>query len=426
MERVLPSGASRSVRTLLAVALLTLQACATAPSARVPRPPSLASSIDELTSRPPFHRAFWSILIEEDDGRVLYSRNAGKLTIPASNRKLYSSVTIANCLGLDTRLATEIWRDGDAIIIRGDGDPSLGSWRYERTEDFVAVAEMLRARGITRVGDIIADVSAFDRITIPYGWKYGNLVSDYAAPVDAIAWGENELPNDRAVDNAALHALGAFRDALFSRGVEVGGAMVVNIEPRVWEERLYVLPSPFVGELLATVLQNSHNLYAEMLFKRSSNGTYEGSFALERAFLTAAPSLDGGAFRFADGSGLAPDNLLTPEANIRLLRWMNDPARRGYWWSVLAQPANNGTLRRRLVALEERVRGKTGTLNGVNALSGVIAMPDGRFRYFAAIVNHHTGASREAEAILDAIVALVADPRSGDADDLVDRRDDLQ
>lgn len=396
------------MRTLIAVAVLALQACATAPPAPHPRPPSLASSIDELTSRPPFHRAFWSILVEEDDGRVLYSRNAGKLTIPASNRKMYSSVTIANCLGLDTRLTTEIWREGDDVVIRGDGDPSLGSWRYERTEDFVAVAEMLRARGITRVGDIIADVSAFDRVTIPYGWKYGNLVSDYAAPVDAIAWGENELPNDRAVDNAALHALAAFRDALFSRGVEVGGAMVVNVEPRAWEERLMVLPSPFVGELLATVLQNSHNLYAEMLFKRSSNGTYEASFELERAFLTAEPSLDGGAFRFADGSGLAPDNLLTPEANIRLLRWMNEPVRRGYWWSVLARPATNGTLRRRLVTLEGRLAGKTGTLNGVNALSGIIAMPDGRYRYFAILANHHTATSSEALAIIDEIARRVA------------------
>jgi D-alanyl-D-alanine carboxypeptidase len=37
------------------------------------------------------------------------------------------------------------------------------------------------------------------------------------------------------------------------------------------------------------------------------------------------------------------------------------------------------------------MRGKTGTINGVNALSGIIAMPGGRFRYFSIMVNHHIG-----------------------------------
>src|SRR5688572_25301866 len=161
---------------------ILLAACASAPP---PPAPTLATSIDAAIDRRPFHHAFWSILIEEDDGRVLYSRNADKLTIPASNRKLFASAAIANCLGLDTQLQTEIWRDGDDLVIRGDGDPSLGSWRYERDTDFDRVAQTLRERGITQVRDVIADVSLFDRVTIPGSWKHGNLGADYAAPVDA-------------------------------------------------------------------------------------------------------------------------------------------------------------------------------------------------------------------------------------------------
>ncbi|HEX8620031.1 MAG TPA: D-alanyl-D-alanine carboxypeptidase, partial [Thermoanaerobaculia bacterium] len=142
----------------VAVSALLFTACAT-----TNKPPQAVHPIDALIDRAPFDRALWSILIEEEDGRVLYARNAGKLTIPASNRKLYSSAFIANCLGLDTQLRTEIWRDGDDLILRGDGDPSLGSWRYERDADFDRLAQELRARGITRVRDVIADVSLFDR-----------------------------------------------------------------------------------------------------------------------------------------------------------------------------------------------------------------------------------------------------------------------
>ena len=50
----------------------------------------------------------------------------------------------------------------------------------------IAAADLLVRRGVTRVRDVVADVSAFDRVTIPGSWKVGNLGSDYSAPVDAI------------------------------------------------------------------------------------------------------------------------------------------------------------------------------------------------------------------------------------------------
>ncbi|MDQ3283719.1 MAG: D-alanyl-D-alanine carboxypeptidase [Acidobacteriota bacterium] len=395
----------------IAVLALLVTACATAPQ---PPANSLASSIDALLDKPPLQHALWSILIEEEDGRVLYARNADRLTMPASNRKLFTAATVASCLGTDARLVTEVWRDGDNLVLRGDGDPSLGSWRYERDGDFDRLADTLRARGITRVADVIADVSLFDRNTIPGSWKHGNLGADYAAPVDALTWGESEIPVDRSVPDPALYAATTLRDVLTLRGITVTGVARVNMEPRVWQERIATLPSPFVGDLLRTVLKNSHNLYAEMLLKRlSANGaqpaTYENSFAIERAFLTSEPRVDAESFRFVDGSGLAPDDLLTCQSTIRVLRWMNDPSRRTFWWNVLAQPANEGTLRNRLRTLEERMRGKTGTIAGVNALSGILAMPDGRYRYFSIMINHHIADGSDATRVIDAIVQAASE-----------------
>src|ERR1051325_10947470 len=352
--------------------------------------------------------SLWFLLAEDDDGRVIASINADKRMIPASNRKLFASATVANCLGLDTQLHTEIRRDGDDLVIVGDGDPSLGSWRYERTEDFNHVADLLLQRRITQVHDVIADVSHFDRVTIPGSWKYGNLGSDYAAPVDAITWGESEIPTDRSVPDPGLHAANAMRDALFSRGIAVTGTTRVNTERRTWGgEKIADLPSPFVAQLLTTVLKNSHNLYAEMLLKRASDGKYATSLALKRAFATSEAHVRREDFSFVDGSGLSPDDLVTPRAIVAMLRCMNDPVRRGFWWSVLAQPGNEGTLRRRLVTLEQRMRGKTGTINGVNALSGIIAMPNGRYRYFSMASNHNINAD-EAVKVMDSLVEQLA------------------
>lgn len=384
------------MRRLLIVLLLA--GCATT----TPKPTTFDPQIPaEL------EHALWSVLIEEDDGTVLYAQNAGKLMIPASNRKLFAAATIASCLGIDTRLSTNVYRDGEDLVLRGDGDPSLGSWRYTREHDFDDLARTLRAQGISVVRDLVVDVSAFDRVTIPAAWKYGNLGSDYSAPVDAITWGENELPGDRAVAEPAMHAGHALREALELRGIGVANVRM-HTQPRSWGPPIASLPSPFIGELLRTVLKNSHNLYTEMLFKRASNGTYPASFDLERRTLTNEASVPPNTFRFADGSGLAPDNLVSARASVALLRWMNHPARRTFWWDTLAQPNNEGTLRRRMVALEQRVRGKTGTINSVNALSGIIAMPDGRFRYFSIAVNHHIADGDEVVKAIDRIVERAA------------------
>jgi D-alanyl-D-alanine carboxypeptidase/D-alanyl-D-alanine-endopeptidase (penicillin-binding protein 4) len=392
------------MKRLLPLLLLFTAACAS-----VPVPSSPWTGLDARTSEPPLQHALWSILVEEDDGTVLFARNADTMVMTASNRKMYVSATAIECLGATSQLHTEIWRDGEDLVVRGDGDPSLGSWRYERQDDFDAVAVSLQSKGVVRVRDVIADVSAFDRVTLPGGWKLGNIGSDYSASVDALAWGENEIPVDRAVENAALHAATQLREALVARGIEVTGIPRVHTEPRAWGEKVADLPSPFIGQLLGTVLKNSHNLYAEMLLKHLGGGTYEGGFARERAFLTAEPRLSNDTFRFADGSGLAPDNLMTSRAAIRLLRWMNDPVRRGYWWDTLVQPNQDGTLRRRLIPLEHRLRGKTGTINGVNALSGILTMPNGRFRYFSIVINHHTAENAKALDVLDSMVLRIAE-----------------
>lgn len=385
------------MRSLLIVLLLAATACTTmAPGPREP------------VTRKPFDQALWAIHVEDEDGSVVYSHNADKLMIPASNRKLFASATIATCLGPDTQLHTEIFRDGDDLVLKGDGDPSLGSWRYDREHDFDGLADVLRARDFTRVRDIVVDVSAFDRVTIPGGWKVGNLGSDYSAPVDAISWGENELPGDRATDNPALYAGTVLREVLEIRGISVAGVRV-QTERRAWSEKIADLPSPFVGQLLATVLKNSQNLYTEMLYKRASDGTYPSSFARERALLVDEVKAGAQSFRFVDASGLAPDDLVTARSSVQVLRWMNHPLRRGFWWATLAQPNEGGTLRNRLKPLADRLRGKTGTINGVNALSGIVTMPGGP-RYFSIMVNHHIGDSDEAVKIIDGLVTMLATP----------------
>src|SRR5438132_14189141 len=126
---------------------LVLTGCATLPPA-----------IDRAAAVPELRGAIWGIDVEDDSGRVLYARNAHTLLMPASNRKLFAAATAINCFGLDHRFATEVWLEGNNIVIRGTGDPSLGGrWAFDRDAVFAAFVDALRGRGIREVGDIIAD-----------------------------------------------------------------------------------------------------------------------------------------------------------------------------------------------------------------------------------------------------------------------------
>jgi serine-type D-Ala-D-Ala carboxypeptidase/endopeptidase (penicillin-binding protein 4) len=354
--------------------------------------------IDTLTAT----RAVWAIDVEDDSGRVVYGRNADKLMVPASNRKLFAAATAVDCFGFDHHFTTELWRDGDDLVLRGGGDPSFGGRYYASPGDaFAPMLAAVRARGITHVHDVVADVSLFDRTTIPPSWKVGNLPWSYSAPVDAIAYHENTI-EENAIGDPALHAARALRDLLVFDGVTVDGEVRIGTASG---ERIAAVDSPPISQLLTTALKNSQNLYAEMLFKNAGGGSYPSAIDTERRFVSTI-GIDPNDLRFVDGSGLSPDDLVTPTAMVKLLRWMNAPPRRGAWWLLLATPNQEGTLHHRLVELETRVRGKTGTLEGVSALSGIIAMPRGGYRYFSIIVDHNT--AEDVNKTIDEIVRVIS------------------
>jgi D-alanyl-D-alanine carboxypeptidase/D-alanyl-D-alanine-endopeptidase (penicillin-binding protein 4) len=451
------------LRRVLFLFVLLLVSCA---SAQIQPQPPLQQRIEAIIARPPLDAAIWGIDVVDDAGQTIYAHNERTLLTPASNRKLFAAATIASCEGLDGAIPTELWRDGDDIILAGGGDPSLGGrWAFDRDAVFGPFVDAVRSRGMAEVRNVIADVSLFDRVTIPGSWKVGNLGSDYAAPVDALAYNENVAgivadhcaapvvvtdppfvpatgsvvcgsgetfvrsdPNNAlwitgampehfqslvSISDPALYAAQALRDALRHAGIGVRGVAIVNFAPRMWQERLAVIESQPLWQLLSTVLKPSQNLYAEMLYKRLSAGgaepaSYEASEEIERRFLTTEAGIPGSDFRFVDGCGLSPDDLVTPRAIVTILRWMNDLPRRGVWSIMLARPGEEGTLRRRLLPLADRLHGKTGSINGVNALSGILDGPNGTHRYFSVILNHNTADSSEALHAIDAVVGEIA------------------
>jgi D-alanyl-D-alanine carboxypeptidase/D-alanyl-D-alanine-endopeptidase (penicillin-binding protein 4) len=133
-------------------------------------------------------------------GETIFARNAGKLMMPASNMKVVTLAAVAERLGWDYRFETRFVSDGAItdgtlggdLVIVGSGDPSMNE-RHDRADKILEdVAWQLREAGIRAIeGGIVADDRLFSGAEIGGGWSWDYLQAWYAAPINALAYGEN-------------------------------------------------------------------------------------------------------------------------------------------------------------------------------------------------------------------------------------------
>jgi serine-type D-Ala-D-Ala carboxypeptidase/endopeptidase (penicillin-binding protein 4) len=187
--------------------LLVLFACAAcAPLSGAPAPArddraSLRYTIDSLLAAPETRHARWGVLIVDPErGDTLYSRDAGKLLVPASNMKIVTSAVALDALGPDFRFATPVVARGDVragaldgdLLVIGRGDPTVSDHAAgDAMLPLRAMADSLWDRGIRRVrGRLLPFGDAFPDATVGYAWEYDDLTSSSGAPIDELLFNE--------------------------------------------------------------------------------------------------------------------------------------------------------------------------------------------------------------------------------------------
>lgn len=133
-------------------------------------------------------------------GRVVYSENALKAMVPASNLKVVTTAAALDLLGPDYRYVTEL-RGGNPdaqgvlrgdLYLRGSGDPSMGLPYVSPTAPWKFFVKHLKEKGIRTIeGDLVGDDSAFDREYLGQGWFDRYLLDSYAAPISALSLNSN-------------------------------------------------------------------------------------------------------------------------------------------------------------------------------------------------------------------------------------------
>lgn len=150
-----------------------------------------STAIETTINRPEFARSRWGILLQDlDSGCTIYSLDAEKYFIPASNAKLLTTAAALLELGANFRITTPIYAVGeppflDSLIIQGQGDPSLS------TSKLRDIVQQLQSLGIQRIEKLIIDDSYFADFQLNPTWEWLDVYSYYGASVNSLILNEN-------------------------------------------------------------------------------------------------------------------------------------------------------------------------------------------------------------------------------------------
>ncbi|HKH22766.1 MAG TPA: D-alanyl-D-alanine carboxypeptidase [Solirubrobacterales bacterium] len=310
--------------------------------------------------------------------RVLFARKARRPRILASNSKLFTTSTALARFQPDGRLHTTAWSadpitDGisQGLYLRGAGDPTLSTAGLNKLADRVRAAGVTSVQGALRYDDSFLD----DQTGIP---EHG-ITPERVGTLSALTI-DGGSPRDPAKTAAQR-----FADALRREGISIGNSVTPAVVP---PGALQVgdYGSPTMADLVQDTNVPSNNFFAEMLLK-DIGGQFgdSGSTAAGIAVVRGFAARQGARFNGENGSGLTRRNKASPASVVKLLDSMlevdedsppdaqaDQERQRDAWVRSLAVAGRSGTLARRMrgTAARGRCHAKTGTLNGVSALSG--------------------------------------------------------
>jgi D-alanyl-D-alanine carboxypeptidase/D-alanyl-D-alanine-endopeptidase (penicillin-binding protein 4) len=352
--------------------------------------------------------------------RTIAAHNPDSPLIGASTQKLLVAAAALSILGPDFTYQTKVVApaaptDGalDRIWLVGAGDPVLTTGDYaaflqsqgkskgDATTSLETLADAVVAKGVQRIpGGVVGDDSRYDGVRYLPSWKDTYRTDGEVGPLGALTVNDGFSmwsPNRKVpVDDPARNAATRFAELLRARGVQVGSTGVGAAPAGTVE--LAQVASPNLRAIVASMLASSDNLTAELLTKELGVHTAKvGSTAAGVAATTAklhelGVPIQAGSLK--DGSGLDRGNLVTCNELVATLALADRPELVTLF-DGLPIAGKNGTLFDQFLGtgLVGNFRGKTGSLDGVSGLTGVLDL--GRRVRFAFLDN---GAFTEAQA----------------------------
>jgi D-alanyl-D-alanine carboxypeptidase/D-alanyl-D-alanine-endopeptidase (penicillin-binding protein 4) len=346
------------------------------------------------------------------------------------------------------------------------GDPTF---THNHLKDLI---EKLKGSGIKEIkGDIIINNSIFDNILYGPGWMWDDMDSCDSSPISPVFIDDNCVKvnlsvanNQLLIDSKSPVAINTSDVKIVSEDTEdlkvinfsnnsplsisgmIGANNSAELEQSIYKPENYFIyllkpmlkPVIFKGKIMVgkpsgkktiTLVQNnskplkeilkrfdkeSHNLTGELLLKTvglkedgKTGSTKKGSQAMRKYLENTFHNSN---FNLVDGSGLSRYNLVSPSLIMDLLEYIY--ANETYRDIVLAAfplGGAEGTLKNRLKNIKNyKVIAKSGSMTGVNCLSGYLIRDNGKVFSFSIMINNANLGGKALRDIQDKILELVA------------------
>jgi D-alanyl-D-alanine carboxypeptidase/D-alanyl-D-alanine-endopeptidase (penicillin-binding protein 4) len=156
---------------------------------------------------------------------------------------------------------------------------------------------------------------------------------------------------------------------------------------------LAYLESPPLLDILRVVNKESNNLLAESVARTlgritRGDGSFQGGAEAVTDWVVREVGVPSRELRVRDGSGLSDQNRVSAAALVRVLSFMARSPNWEAFWSTLPEAGVRRELRRMAGTPAARnLRAKTGTMEGVSALSGMVRTRSGERILFSVIAN---------------------------------------
>jgi D-alanyl-D-alanine carboxypeptidase len=337
------------------------------------------------------------LVVDVDSGQVVYAHEPDLPLKPASNTKLFTTAALLGLLGEDERSSVRAY-GGQPI----DGNGRVGTLHVVAHHDWTwstffhdypewpadRLAEALWEAGVADVGTLrLTGEVLFE------GYQFDYYDADLHRDAAAAAMESALIFQGIGVDDVVV-------DEVFD---VPGGAVLLAVQDGL----------PF-SVATHPVNDISHNEMAD-IGSRHLGERLAGESSYEAGAAQVLDWLDDvgvgvTGLELYDGSGLSHDNRVTARSIVELQTAMLEHPAGAFWRATHSVAGRSGTLASRMTGGDTAGRfwGKSGTLTGVIATSGLLHHAHDGHRYLIAQLMNGVGSSTTARSQQDEIVRIIA------------------
>jgi D-alanyl-D-alanine carboxypeptidase/D-alanyl-D-alanine-endopeptidase (penicillin-binding protein 4) len=216
------------------------------------------------------------------------------------------------------------------------------------------------------------------------------------------------------IPNPGLLLAKDFTKELVKMGIAVTNeASYISETDKTTRKTLFVHSSEPLKEIIRHTNHKSDNLYAEMLFRLlaariTTPCTIENSTKFIRTYWKEKGiNLD--KCRILDGSGLAPQDAISPAIYVQLLKYMYKSKYKNAFIQSLPTSGESGTLKSFLkdTELHGKIQAKSGSISGTKNFAGYIFLPNGKVWVFAVMTNSANCKTRKLQKVIEEYLLAV-------------------